>query len=480
METELQKRIREEYERQKKEENSPDVVVDFAEVDMEPDVSGVNTELSRKGGSDKEEIEEKLATAESLLYHVATKQELEEDPAMDSLLWRIRKRVAANPIYKVPTRDLEKKVEYIELFFDLIFVYSLRTINALFHHVGEGFPSAELIGIFLFLTAVVMQVWFFTTMFFNRYGRKSLRDYISIFINMYLLYFMASGSTVAWLGYFEVYHLAWALIMVNLGYRSWDKMMFAPHIDDLDRQILKRNLVVVGGELALILLAIPVFNMTGCIISPLALLWGYVVKGLEYRIYQKRPCDFPHLAERNLLLVILTFGEMIIGISAYFSNGGHIVLNLMAFLIVIGLFLAYGFFYDNVINHHLKTSGIGYLGIHVVMILAINSTTIALELLAEESPYIFPKMMWMVITVTLYYYSLILMGRYAKPEARRDHRFILYSVSLIAAYIALMLFIGESQMLSALITLVFIYLTLGVIVVYHRGGDRKLRIGGYL
>ena len=477
METELQKRIKEEYERRKEEENAPGVMVDFGEIDDEPKLPDTGSDGSQT--KKKEDIEKELASAESLLYHVATKQELEDDPAMDSLLYRIRKRVAANPIYKIPTRELEKKVEYIELFFDLIFVYSLRTINGLFHHVGGSFPSYQLIGIFLFLTAVVMQVWFFTTMFFNRYGRKSLRDYISIFINMYLLYFMASGSTVAWMGYFEVYHFAWAAIMVNLAYRSWDKMMFAPHIDDLDRKILKRNLLVLLGELVLILLSIPVFYMTGYAISPLALLWGYVMKGMEHKLYSKRPCDFPHLAERNLLLVILTFGEMIIGISSYFTQGVSIVMNLMAFLIVIGLFLAYGFFYDNVVDHHRKTSGIGYLGIHVVMILAINSTTIALELLAGEGPHIYLKTLWMVITVTVYYYSLILMGYYAKPESGRSHKFIPYSVFLISSYVGLMLFFGENQLLGSTISLCFVYLTLGVMI-HNHSGDKKLRIGGYL
>ena len=34
----------------------------------------------------------------------------------------------------------EKKVDYIELFFDLIFVYTFRTVNALVTH-GDRFPS---------------------------------------------------------------------------------------------------------------------------------------------------------------------------------------------------------------------------------------------------------------------------------------------------------------------------------------------------
>jgi hypothetical protein len=132
-----------------------------------------------------------------------------------------------------------------------------------------------------------------------------------------------------------------------------------------------------------------------------------------------------------------------------------------------------------VVDHHRKTSGIGYLGIHVVMILAINSTTIALELLAGEGPHIYLKTLWMVITVTVYYYSLILMGYYAKPEVKRSHRFIPYSVFLISSYVGLMLFFGENQLLGSTISLCFVYLTLGVMI-HNHSGDKKLRIGGYL
>ena len=81
----------------------------------------------------------------------------EDDEEINSLLWRIRKRVAKNyPVDK--PQPVEKKVEYIELFFDLIFVHSLRTINALFHGITDRMPSQELMLTFFFLMAVVLQV----------------------------------------------------------------------------------------------------------------------------------------------------------------------------------------------------------------------------------------------------------------------------------------------------------------------------------
>ena len=400
--------------------------------------------------------------------------------AESSLLYRIWSRVNHESEEAV-AGIVEKKVEYVELFFDLIFVYSLRTINALFHVYEHSFPPMSAIQTFLFLTAVVMQVWMFTTMFFNRYGRKALRDYISIFINMYLLYYMASGSNHHWLDHYIRYHGAWALIMLNLAYRSWDKLRFAPHLDDIDRRILGANVVHHLIECGIILVSIPVHETTGVVLSPLALIYGYVAKASEFRAYKARPCDFPHLAERNLLLVILTFGEMIIGIASFFETGKNVLLNIISFLIVIGMFLSYGFFNDNVLDHHRKTSGLGFLAIHVIMILAINSTTIALELLARPLVPLLPKTMWMTSMLLVYYLCLLATERYAKEHLRTNRfKFTGFVLAILVAYLCLMLLAGHNQLVGAFITLVFVYGIFALLLHIHHSSLRKMKVGGYI
>lgn len=398
--------------------------------------------------------------------------------AEGSILYRIWSRV--NRESPKPKDHVEKKVEYIELFYDLIFVYSLRTINALFHGYEDSFPPAETIITFVFLTAVVMQVWMFTTMFFNRYGRKALRDYLSILLNMYLLYYMASGSNIHWLDHYIRYHSAWALIIANLAYRSWDKLRFAPKLDDIDKEILRNNIMILSFEFVIIVLSIPIHQFTGIVISPVALILGYLGKLKEHSAYDQRPCDFPHFAERNLLLVILTFGEMIIGIGGYFTSDTHILFNILSFLVVIGMFLSYGFLYDNVLDHHKKTSGLGFLVIHVIMILAINSTTIALELLARPLIPIVPKTMWMVITMFIYYLCLIMTERYAKEQVKLGYKSMVKILVLMVGYTFLMLFAGHNQLIGAIITVSFIYLIFFMFLQRHNIHLKEMKVGGYI
>ncbi len=378
-------------------------------------------------------------------------------------------------------KKVEKKVEYVELFYDLIFVYSLRTINALFHDV-EGFPPLGLIATFLFLTVVILQVWYNTTMFFNRYGRKSLRDYISIFINMYLLYYMADGANSEWLNHYIRYHGAWGLIMLNLAYRNWDKMYFGTHLDELDHRILRSNCITMLVEAVIILLSIPIHQLTGIVVSPVALIFGYIAKALEHRLYRQRSVDFPHLSERCLLLVILTFGEMIIGISSFFTEQQSLIHNVMAFLIVIGMFLLYGFFYDNVLDHNRNTSGLGYLTIHVALILAINSTTIALELVARASEGMveFQKSLFLVLTMAAYYCLILLTEQYCKPAFHKDGQFIGIVFSILLMYALFMLLGGNSMIVGGLATIIMVYGILIFAIHTHKGRLKKLQFGGYL
>lgn len=373
-----------------------------------------------------------------------------------------------------------KKVEYIELFFDLIFVYTFRSINSLFHHVEGGFPSMQLLGTFFFLMTVAVQVWFFSVLFFNRYGRKSIRDYLTILLNMYLLYYMATSATVHQLEDFGLYHLAWAGILLNLAYRNWDKREYGHHLDSLDKKILLQTSAGLCMQALVVLLCIPLYHYTGFMLSPFALLFGFLIRLRNRRYLLEHPADFPHLTERILLLVILTFGEMLIGIGSYFHPGESVFFNISAFMIAAGMFLSYGFYYDNVLEHHRKASGLGILMLHIPMVLAINSTTIALELFAEKEEYSAMKPVFLLLALLLYYVLLLGMNRYGKIKGFADAFYLLLTGLMMAAYIPAILFTVQNPWLSTIFTLLFAYLNLGLnLWQYKRKTGRPLHIGRY-
>ena len=61
-----------------------------------------------------------------------------------------------------------KQVEYIELIYDLIFVFLLQQDNALLTLNAEGFFGPNEFWTYTYSTLIVLQVWVFSVMYINR------------------------------------------------------------------------------------------------------------------------------------------------------------------------------------------------------------------------------------------------------------------------------------------------------------------------
>ena len=62
----------------------------------------------------------------------------------------------------------EKKVEYLELIYDLIFVYLVGRNNSLLHALENGFVPAGRFLTYILCTLIVILIWSLTTLFINR------------------------------------------------------------------------------------------------------------------------------------------------------------------------------------------------------------------------------------------------------------------------------------------------------------------------
>ncbi|MBQ7703602.1 MAG: low temperature requirement protein A, partial [Firmicutes bacterium] len=280
----------------------------------------------------------------------------------------------------------EKKVEYLELIYDLIFVYIIGRNNSLLHYLDGGFISWPMFLAYVLGTLAVIQIWNFSTFYINVYGRNSVRDHVFLCINMFLLYFMADGTNPQWQETFYKYTIAWTLIMVNLGIQH--VIETRNHKEDpwVIPQ-LTRKAAILFIEAGLIVIHILVYRATGVSIAYVPVVFGIAAMMISSKHGALVPVDFPHLTERAMLYVVFTFGEMIIAISGYFSgelNFNTIYFAGMAFLIVVGLFLSYGTIYNKLLDREMMTDGVEYMAIHIFLIFALNDLSGALEFMREE------------------------------------------------------------------------------------------------
>ena len=118
-----------------------------------------------------------------------------------------------------------------------------------------------------------------------------------------------------------------------------------------------------------------------------------------------------------MLYVVFTFGEMIIAISGYFEGKFtplNIYYSLCAFLIVVGLFMSYGFMYDHIIDREMSISGNAYMIIHIFIIFALSNLTMALEFMSEPEVALIPKTIYITASFVVYYIFIFLLAPFTK------------------------------------------------------------------
>lgn len=324
-------------------------------------------------------------------------------------------------------------VSNIELFYDLIFVYGISVVTALCHHVTGGFLGVNTWLIYLFTFTVIIQIWFFSTLLLNRYGDRSLSECVCLFVNMFLLYFLANGVHDRWHDTSLFFDLTWAAILVNLAVQWLIKFHTYTNIDKTDQRIMLGSALGLLAQAAICVVAAFLPDTESEIASWVALLFG--LSPFRYsRLYKLKPARFNHVTERCSLLTIIAFGEMVVGISTYMVNMSSIWYPIGVFVLTVGLFLIYIFEHDQMLDHHAKTDGMTYMVISSWLIIVIGNLTVAVEYMPMQEIAFLPKSIYLSTCLVLYLLSSFLLGRYNKPEFR-------YSKLYVAGRLAVCAFI---------------------------------------
>ncbi|MDO4882411.1 MAG: low temperature requirement protein A [Oscillospiraceae bacterium] len=363
----------------------------------------------------------------------------------------------------------EKKVEYLELVYDLIFVYIVGRNNALMHNFENGFTTLGSFAAYVFCTLAIIQIWMFSTFYINLYGRNSVRDYVFLFTNMYLLYHMSTGISTNWTENSYRFCIAWALILINIAVQHFIEARHHKAAPWELKQIYRRGGIILIE--ALLVVAITVFYaFTGISLTYIPVIFGIAATALSGRTNMLVPVDFGHLSERAMLYIVFTFGEMIIVISSYFDGKitpNSLYFSLMAFLIVVGLLLSYGVLYNRIIDRDKTTNGTLYMLIHVFLIFALNNISVALEFMRDEEVANFPKTLFLTGSFVLCFTFMFLLGFYAKKRCGFNRKFALVLTGMMISFAALMLIFRENMYVNIAISAAYVF---GVFaMLYYRG-----------
>ena len=354
----------------------------------------------------------------------------------------------------------EKKVEYFELIYDLIFVYLIGRSNELLHEMEGGFFTPATYLTYILSTAVILQIWYQSTLFINRYGSKGLWDFIGLFINMYLLYYMAGGIRAEWSSYYMRFNIAWGLILINLAIHYYIKYRSASEKAPWEMVHIRTRIILLLIQTAMIFLSIPVYQIFHIPLSWLCLAAGFLPGIFTRHIDALVPVNFEHLTERVMLYIVLTFGEMIVSITGYFETPfsfNTLYFSLLTFLIVAGLFLSYGYMYDIVIDRTMHTSGTVYMLFHIVLLLALNNISAGLEFMRDSHVSLIPKNIFITASFLLYYLFLLLICRFS-GKSNQPKKMLILAFSLASVVFAgLMMLFYNNGYINLAVSVLYVF-----------------------
>ena len=279
-----------------------------------------------------------------------------------------------------------KRVEYSELFYDLVFVYAISKTTALIHHLHHGILSLDAIFGFLMTLLVLVNSWMIQTVYTNRYGKNSLFNMTVMFVNMAMLLLISNMITNDWQSYFHTF--CWTVGTLTLTlFLQYLVEYFRKSTTLANRNSIKGFLWMTGlRTLATYIAALLPIDF-GIYVYMLGILLTFVMPITLTRHARSFQINLPHLIERISLLVIITFGEMIMGLADFFTLENFSIHSILYFIIMINLFMNYFGQFDHAIDEEGKNKGIFLIYSHYPIFIGLIMVTVSMSFLVNPEAH---------------------------------------------------------------------------------------------
>lgn len=276
-----------------------------------------------------------------------------------------------------------KKVELTELFYDLVYVYTISQLTSIIHHAHQGVVSPQSFFNFSVGLIIFINSWMVQTVFTNRFGSNSLRNIIFMFLQMICLLVASSAVAGDWQTSFVWIFLPMAIISLLLLVQYI--LEYFQTSNDADRSLMKQFFYILGLRSVMLFLSLFFSYEIGMWIALVGILTTWLLPGLlsdpnrGFVSADLSSVNFPHLIERLSLLVIITFGESLIGISEHFSPENFSWESIAIFITLTNLFMVYIVEVDHLLDVEREETGIRAIYSHYPILFGLSLITIALS-----------------------------------------------------------------------------------------------------
>lgn len=340
-----------------------------------------------------------------------------------------------------------KKVELVELFYDLVFVYAISQITALIHHLHDGVVSVSSFFAFGITLILYINTWMIETVFVNRFGLRSFRNIGFLFLQMLFLLIASQTVMSNWEVNFVGNMLPLVMISGIMLAQYVVQYFYAEHEEE--KRWIRPYFIVLGFRTLTLILALIFPFSIGVIVANISIIGTWILPGILNRRYKtdtSQSFHISHLVERLSLLVIIMFGEMIIGILPYFENGftwdGFFV-----FFAVAHLFLVYIIEVDHMIDvsspHYGVVSTIYW---HYSIFAGLSLVTVGLSFIREVGNLFSISVLYMGLILIML--GILAQAAYNKTDLKFSlHVKVKIFLLILAGYLMSIYWVGNTFLL---------------------------------
>ena len=347
-----------------------------------------------------------------------------------------------------------KRVEFSELFYDLVFVFAISKATTLIEHLHNGILTWNSFLDFFMAVLVLTDSWMIQTVYTNRYGTNSLFNMVIMFINMGLMLFISNMIGYNWQQWY--YHTCWAVGTLTLTlFFQYLVEFFRKSTDNTDRESIKGFLWLTGLQSLGVYLAALFPIYVGVYIFIASILLTFIMPIILLSKDKHYQVNLPHLIERISLLVIITFGEMITNLANFFTIENFSIYSVLYFIIMLSLFLFYFGQFDHAIDEKSNQKGLFLIYSHYPIFIGLMLMTVSMGFLLNPEANLLVAISFFYIGIGLFQAAVLANGPYNKNYLRYSKSYYCAQATLYLAALILSLVFASNPTIVLSIATIF-------------------------
>ncbi|MFP3887218.1 low temperature requirement protein A [Priestia filamentosa] len=353
----------------------------------------------------------------------------------------------------------EKKVTWLELFYDLLFVAAVAAATHVLLHVEDGYIHSEYLLKFMLIFIPIWWAWVGQTIFINRFGKDLFHQRLFLILQMFFVLIMTSSLSAD----FDPYYLSF--LIGYIGLRAVTAIQYLV-VQRIEEGVRKKAALFFGRYfwigIVVSLLSIFFDSWVRYAVLYLGILIDIITPILGSKCLGKVPTNTAHLLERFGLFSIILFGEALISTLALIQpkqgNWDSIAFSIISFILIIAMWWQY---FDNMekkVDKSVQTSGQIIIYGHLFILMSLSMIAASIRLLFLHEVHYSFILYFIFGSVLLYFLSTTLVFHQYR---RKHHQLKIYHLGLFLGILAVLFIINlivvvPNMMIIGELTLFFI------------------------